>query len=141
MAITAAQQRRAHRAVRATIGLVFLSALAYLLHGWGIVYLWTREDLPRTAEGFLDTMHPGYWRTAEWIRSQGYTRLHTMPYESDNKRQQRLLEMLYPIELVPTEPAALRPGDVAVVGINVMLPQPVDELFRYGALAVVKVRE
>lgn len=136
-----AQQRRAHRAGRVTTALVFASALAYFLHGWGIVWLWTKEDLPRSPEGFLDTMHPGYWRTAEWIRAQGYTRLHTMPYDSDNRRQQRLLEMLYPIELVPTEPAALRPGDVAVLGISVMLSQPHDELFRYGALAVVKVRE
>ncbi len=123
-----------------TLGLLHLAALAVVAHNWGVVYLWRTETLPRDRSAWLEVVHPGFEAMVTWIQARGVSRIRSLPYASDPARYQRLMEMLYPIELEPVAASGLTSGDLLVVGAGVQLALPVERLFATSALAVVQVR-
>ena len=122
------------------MALVIGAAVLQASYDWDSTRRWLGGSLPLRAAESIDAMYPGFRAAVDWIHARGLQRVRTLPYDSDAFRYQRLMEMLFPIQVEPTDPAALRAGDIVVIGAPVQLPMATDELLGTPQLRIVEVR-
>lgn len=103
---------------------------------WG----WLQSTTPAEPDGYLEKALPGFNATVAWVRNAGMERIHSLPYDSDPFVYQRLIELLYPEELVPTEEDKLTPGTLVVMKADVKLVRASELVIRCGALKIMRVK-
>jgi hypothetical protein len=137
-----AAARRHGRAGIAAVLLVLLGLLAWsgaiVVDTWRVFWSALQVAVPESPDAWLEVNYPGCPAAAQWVRDQGLPRIHSLPIGPDPVAQ-RMSELLYPLEVLPTAWSAMPDGAIVVFSGDDP-PVAAEELFARGVVRIVRVR-